>query len=106
MLTMPTFDELHSALGQNWHVHDQALNVVPVKIESVQAGRAMGEAYADFHLLLELPCGMYGGQGNYALVAPSGQTWTIFLSPAAPSATGQGCLQASFNYPVALATAV
>lgn len=103
---MPAFHLLHSAVGQHWHVHDQALHVVPVKIESVQAGRAMGERHADFHLLLELPTGMYGEQGNYSLVAPSGQMWTIFLSPAAPSATGQGRLQASFNYPVALATAV
>lgn len=103
---MPTYDELHSALGQEWHVHDQALNVEPVKIISVQAGSAIGAQHAAYHLLLELPASMVGGQGTYTLVAPDGQMWAIFLSPAAPSANGQARLQASFHCPVALATAV
>jgi hypothetical protein len=106
MSCMPTYDQLHSALGQDWHVHDQALNVVPVKIVSVQAGQAMSAQHAAYHLVLELPTGMYGGQGTYSLVAPDGQVWPILFSPAAPSANGQARLQASFHCPVALATAV
>ena len=106
MSSMPTYDELHSALGQEWHVHDQALNVEPVKIISVQAGSAIGAQHAAYHLELQLPTNMVGGQGTYSLVAPGGQVWAIFLSPAAPSANGQARLQASFHCPVALATAV
>lgn len=103
---MPTFDQLHSALGQSWHVHDHALHVEPVKIVSVQAGPAMNAQHAAYHLVLELPTGMCGDQGTYSLVAPDGQMWAIFLSPAAPSAHGQARLQASFHCPVAFATAV
>ncbi len=103
---MPTFDQLHSALGQEWHVHDDALHVEPVKIVAVQAGRAMSAQHVAYHLVLELPTGMVGGQGTYSLVAPGGPVWPILFSPAAPSANGQARLQASFHCPVALATAV
>jgi hypothetical protein len=106
MSSMPTYDQLLGGLGQDWHVHDHALHVEPVKIVSVQAGRAINEQHVAYHLVLELPTGIYGGQGTYSLVAASGQAWPILFSPAAPSATGQARLQASFHCPVAFTTAV
>jgi hypothetical protein len=102
---MPSFDHLHSALGHDWRIHDGAMHVEPVKIIAVQASSAMSLQHEAFHLTVQLPVGSYGDQGIYSLVAPDGQMWSILLSPAAPSATGQACLQASFNYPKALATA-
>jgi hypothetical protein len=105
MSSMPSFDHLHSALGQDWHIHDGALHVEPVKVIQVQASSAMSAQHEAFHLTVEMPVGTYGDQGIYSLVAPDGQAWSILMSPGAPSAAGQARLQASFSYPKALATA-
>lgn len=98
MTSMPAFEQLHNALGQCWHLHDLALNVEPAKIVSVQAVQSMSAQHTAYRLVLELPANRQGEQGTYSLVAPDGQVWSLFLSPAAPSATDQARLQASFHY--------
>ena len=103
---MPSFHNLHSALGQDWHLHDSAQHQQPVKIIEVQAASTMSAQHTAFHLTVQQPVGSYGEQGIYSLVAPDGQAWSILLSPAAPSASGQARLQASFSFPNASATAV
>lgn len=105
MSTMPTYDQLHRALGQDWHIHDGGGQTVPVHILHVQAGHALSAQHSAFHLTLQLPMGAHAGQGTYKLVAPEGNAWPILMSPAAPSATGQACLQAAFHHPMAGSTA-
>ena len=98
MPSMPSFEQLHNAVGQDWHLRDLALNVEPARIVSVQAVPPMSAQHTAYRLVLELPANRRGEQGAYLLEAPDGQVWPLFFSPAASSATGQARLQASFHY--------
>jgi hypothetical protein len=98
MSSMPTFDHLRSAIGQDWRILDASSNLLPVKIVAVQLGRIMVDGLSDFSLLVELPMGNHASQGTYRLADSLGCAWTVFMSPAAPSGTGQARLQAAFNF--------
>ena len=102
---MPSFEQLQSALGQDWRIQDANAHVSPAKIVSVQPCRNTTQGHRVFALTIELPVGHQASQGTYRLTDPASSAWTIFMSSAAPSGAGQARLQAAFNFPHAVGAA-
>jgi hypothetical protein len=98
MSFIPSFETMQGALGQSWMIQDAAEHQAPITIHTVHLARAMSEQHRAYHLEVELARNTQAVQGTYALLDPQGKTWSLLMTPAAPSPTGQARLQASVHY--------
>jgi hypothetical protein len=98
MSKIPSFETMQAALGQSWMIQDTAQHQAPIIIHTVEQTRTMSEQHMAYHLQVELALNIHAEQGTYALLCPQGNSWSLLMTPAAPSSSGQARLQASVHY--------
>lgn len=95
---MPSQPLLEEALHEIFHLQDADGAITDAELLSVGAGISMNRDYVCYSAVFGLPAGVFAAQGTYRVSRGNGESWSLFMAPIQPDATGKTRVEALFHY--------